>query len=103
LDPDTTDRIDFVVGRLLDEVLKDFLWRCQVELIRPICDPTTTFLPRPPELISLAGLPGAEVLPDPVIVYPDPPLGAEESLLFEEIAPRVRLWSLTEWLAGVGR
>jgi hypothetical protein len=61
------------------------------------------FVPRPPELISLAGLPSAADVPEPVIVYPDPPLSGEEERLFEEVAPRVHLWSMTEWLAGAGR
>lgn len=28
MDPATADRIEQVIGRLLDQVLKDFLWRC---------------------------------------------------------------------------
>lgn len=103
MDPHGEDRIDFVIGRLLDEVLKDFLWRCRVELVRSPADSRVTFVPRPPELISLTGLPGADEVPEPIIVYPDPPLSAEEERLFEEIAPRVRLRSLTEWLAGAAR
>lgn len=101
MDPGGVDRIDVVVGRLLDEVLKDFLWRCRVELVGTAVDPAVVFVPRPPELISLAGLPPSS-LPDPVIVYPDPPLSAEEERLFELVAPRVRLQSMTEWLAGAG-
>lgn len=103
LEPNGVDRIDFVIGRLLDEVLKDFLWRCQVELKRITANPAVVFLPRPPELISLANLPSATDLPEPVIVYPDPPLSAEEEQLFADIAPHVRLLSMTEWLAGVAR
>ena len=103
LEPHGVSRIDFVIGRLLDEVLKDFLWRCRVELARGVSDPTVVFLPRPPELISLASLPPAEDVPEPLIVYPDPPLSAEEERLFAEVAPRVQLRSLTEWLAGAVR
>jgi hypothetical protein len=103
MDPRGADRIGVIVGRLLDEVLKDFLWRCRVELVRASADPSVVFVPRPPELISLAGLPAAVDVPEPVIVYPDPPLSAEEERLFEEVAPRVQLWSMTEWLAGAGR
>jgi hypothetical protein len=103
LDPSGIDRIDVVISRLLDEVLKDFLWRCRVELVRGVADPSVVFVPRPPELISLAGLPDAANVPEPVIVYPDPPLSAEEERLFEEVAPRVQLRSLTEWLAGAVR
>lgn len=98
MDPVKVDRIDHVIARLLDEVLKDFLWRCRVQLVRSAGAVDAAFLPRSPELVSLAGLsshPGDHVL----VVYPDPPLGAEEQRLFEQIAPRYQLRSLTEWLA----
>lgn len=98
MDPIAADRIGYVIGRLLDEVLKDFLWRCWVQLMGEVAA-DVVFLPRPPELISLAGLvdhadSGA------TLVYPEPPIGAEEQRLFEIVAPKVRLRSMTEWLAG---
>ncbi|MNR46154.1 hypothetical protein D3C85_1650850 [compost metagenome] len=68
-----------------------------------MADRDVIFLPRPPELISLASLPPAAEVPEPLIVYPDPPLSTEEERLFAEIAPRVQLRSLTEWLAGAVR
>lgn len=98
MDPVRVDRIDQVIARLLDEVLKDFLWRCRVQLVQSAGMLDAAFLPRSPELISLAGLsnqPGDRVL----VVYPDPPLGSEEQRLFEQIAPRYQLRSFTEWLA----
>jgi hypothetical protein len=98
MDPHTVDRIDNVVARLLDEVLKDFLWRCRVELAKAHHAEEVVFLPRPPELISLAGLEDRADA-DVALVYPDPPIGSEEQRLFEIIAPKVRLRSLTEWLA----
>lgn len=101
MDPVLVDRIDDVIGRLLDEVLKDFLWKCQVEVLKKFAGDDVVFLPRPPELISLAGL--AKPLGHPLtLVYPDPPLGAEEERLFEEIAPSVTLRSVTEWIAQAG-
>lgn len=103
LDPQGEDRINFVISRLLDEVLKDFLWRCQIEVVKASAGRNVVFTPRPPELISLANLPPTEELPAPVIVYPDPPLGAEEERLFADVAPHVQLRSLTEWLAGAER
>lgn len=99
MDPHSDDRVDVVIGRLLDEVLKDFLWRCRVALAASEGS-SLVFLPRPPELISLVGLLIEPDGPDPTIVYPDPPLSAEEGLLFESVAPRVHLRSLTEWAAG---
>lgn len=102
LDPVTVARIDVVIDRLLDEVLKNFLWRCRVELARSEAGPHVIFIPRPPELISLSSLP-PDAGPEPVIVYPDPPLSAEEERLFADVAPRVQLRSLTEWIAGALR
>lgn len=101
MDPIAVDRIDYVIGRLLDEVLKDFLWRCRVELVKPSADQELVFIPRPPELITLAGLEGRADA-TATLVYPDPPIGAEEQRLFEVIAPGVRLRSLTEWIAETG-
>jgi hypothetical protein len=96
----TADRIAVVISRLLDEVLKDFLWRCWVELYGNTTGDQVVFLPRPPELIVLASLEG-EARSDATIVYPEPPIGAEEQRLFEIVAPKVKLRSMTEWLAGV--
>jgi len=96
MDPTAADRIDYVVSRLLDEVLKDFLWRCRIELVAGMAAADVTFLPRPPELISLAAV---KDLASATLVYPDPPIGAEEQRLFEIVAPAVRLRSMTEWLA----
>ncbi len=98
MDPVKVDRIEHVIARLLDEVLKNFLWQCRVQLVRSEGVINAAFLPRLPELVSLAALsvhPGEHVL----VVYPDPPLGAEEQRLFEQIAPRYQLRSLTELLA----
>lgn len=105
LEPGGADRIDFVIARLLDEVLKNFLWRCRIalELADGPPNPAVIFVPRPPELISLASLPSEADVPNPMIVYPDPPLSAEEERLFAEISPRVQLRSLTEWKAGALR
>lgn len=102
LEPGHVERIDVVISRLMDEVLKDFLWQCQVQLAGAQ-DPNVIFLPRPPELISLANLPPIAQVPQPLVVYPDPPLSTEEERLFATIAPHVQLRSRSEWLAGVVR
>lgn len=101
MDPQLANRIDVIVARLLDEVLKDFLWRCRVQLVGT-GDPAIVFVPRPPELISLTGLPLQTKVPRPIIVYPDPPLSGEEEQLFTDLAPHVQLRNMTEWLAGAG-
>lgn len=101
MDPAAVDRIAVVVSRLLDEVLKHFLWRCWVQLFDGVAGEHVVFLPRPPELITLASLEG-EAGSEATLVYPEPPIGAEEQRLFEIIAPKVQLRSMTEWLAGEG-
>lgn len=103
LEEQNDDRVGVVIRALLDEILKDFLWQCRVELMRVNAKPGVTFLPRPPELISLAALVPANDGEQAVIVYPDPPLGAEEERLFHKIAPNLQLRSATEWLAGAIR
>lgn len=101
MEPNLMDRIDNIVGRLLDEVLKDFLWRCRLETVRRDGIEEAVFLPRPPELISLAGL-NCDAQSEVTLVYPDPPIGSEEQRLFEIIAPLVKLRSITEWIAQSG-
>lgn len=100
MEPSKPDRIDQIVSRLLSELLNHYLWQCRLVVAGVNDDPNITCLPRSPELISLAWLPAASVVPSPIIVYPDPPLSAEEQDLIHQIAPRVRLSSMTEWLAG---
>ena len=98
--PNKTDRIEKVIGRLLDEVFKDFLWRCRIALAGDVGS-EVLFMSRHPELISLANLPARTEVANPMIVYPDPPLGDEEKQLFQKIAPHVRLRNLTQWLTEV--
>ena len=50
--PDKTSRIERVIGCLLDEVFKDFLWRCRIKLANGK-NPDVLFMARPPELISV--------------------------------------------------
>ena len=100
MDPKLRDRIDVVVCRLMDEVLKDFLWQAWTRIVGKVADSRTAFIPRPPELIVLATL--KQRMPDAhTLVYPDPPIGAEEIELFATAAPSVRLLSVTQWLAGL--
>jgi hypothetical protein len=101
MNPEKVDRVEYVVARLLDEVLKDFLWQCRVMLSKDDAPTGTVFVPRPPELISLVALED-KIRSGITIVYPDPPLGSEESRLFDVVAPNVQLRSITEWLAQEG-
>ncbi len=97
MNPDETDRIDAVIRCLLDEVFKDFLWRCRVERFRAT-HPNVLFMARLPELISLATLPARRNGGSTTIVHPEPKLGADEARLFREIAPGVRTQTMMEWL-----
>jgi hypothetical protein len=99
MDPAKVDRIDVVVGRLIDEVLKDFLWRCRVKVFEAAAGANVAFVPRPPELIVLTALKEKKPARN-ILVYPDPPIGTEELELFSIAAPDVRLLSATEFLAG---
>lgn len=98
--PKRKNRLDEVVARILDEVLKDYLWKGQVK-VAAITDPRVSIIPRPPELISLATVPDPAKVPHPIMIYPDPPLSREEQRLFESVAPHVTLRTMKEWLAGV--
>ena len=93
--PTQSHGIERVVGRLLDEVFKDFLWQCRTAAL---CydNPSVLFLPRPPELLTLVNV--TKTLPDKtVLVYPDPPLGSLELSLVDGFGPEVL--SLSEWLS----
>lgn len=97
MDPDRKDRIGTVAGCLLDEVFRTWLWLCGIERYRGEAS-GVLFTARPPELIVLAAMSSRREGIDPVIVYPDPLLSAEEGHLFSKIAPNVRVQTLTEWL-----
>lgn len=107
-DPTDVSRIDIVISRLLDEVLKDFLWRCQTHEIKKQLPRKAFLIPRPPELISLSSIPQggeqAEVdSKETILIYPDPPLSTEEERLINRVSPNVQLRSLAEWKAGATR
>ena len=93
------ERIDFLISQLLDEVLKDLLWQCRIVVHSSKADSNVVFLPRTPELVSLAGLPMQEGKAGQVIVYPDPPIGSEEKILFDMAVPQVRLVNFMKWTA----
>ena len=100
MDPVVMDRLDYIAGHLLDEVFKDFLWQCRVESFRNSFL-QTTFLARAPELMSLTSVLLTSSSTGCDIVYPGPPISAQEKQLFVDIAPGIRICSLTEWLAEV--
>ncbi|MCY4191497.1 MAG: toll/interleukin-1 receptor domain-containing protein [Rhodospirillaceae bacterium] len=97
MDPDSTDRIGAVAGCLLDEVFRSWLWLCR---IGPYIanSPGVLFTPRPPELIALSAVPSCGEDSVQAIVYPEPLMAADDERLFREIAPGVRVQTLTDWL-----
>jgi hypothetical protein len=101
LTPGAGGRHPAVIGRLFDEILRTLIWRCHTEA--PAAD-GVRFLPRAPELISLAYLErGLQVASEPItVIYPGVPLGAEEAELFQLVAPHVRLCPFVAWKAGIG-
>ena len=97
MNPKDQDRIGAVIEYLLDEVFRDFMWRCHIEPLRE-ASPDVLFMARPPELIALATLPDLQSVMAATIVYPDPLLSTDEAELFSAITPQVRVLTLTEWL-----
>ena len=106
MNPDRPDRIGDVIGCLLAEVFRTYLWRCRVEGYWATY-PNVTFTACPPELISLATLrapddgAGSADEKDAVIVYPEPPLGVDEVRLIGQVAPNVRTRTIEQWLEEV--
>lgn len=98
IEPSAPDRIDVVVFHLLGEVLKNVLWSCWTETVKKGAGADVVFVPRPPELMMLAGVSKASA----TLVYPEPPLGSEEEEIFAKVAPNVRLVSMVKWLAEIG-
>ena len=87
--------IERVVGRLLDEVFKDFLWQCRTATLRQ-ANPDVMFVAHAPELLTLVN--ATKNFPDKsMLVYPDPPLGSQELGLLDHFAPNVQ--SLSEWMS----
>ena len=87
--------IERVVGRLLDEVFKDFLWQCRTATLRQ-ANPDVMFVARAPELLTLVN--ATKNFPDKsMLVYPDPPLGSQELGLLDHFVPNVQ--SLSEWMS----
>lgn len=97
MSPVRRGRIAKVAEYLLKEVFRTYLWRCRVERFASE-HPDALFLAWPPELVSLAALPTSQIDNGSTIVYPEPVLGTDDARLFSEIAPKVRIQTLTEWL-----
>ena len=89
--------VDRVVGRLLDEVFRDFLWKCRTETLSQ-ANPHVRFVARAPELLTAVN--ARTFFPEmSVIVYPDPPLSLRELKLMEGLG--VSFQSLSQWMSEV--
>ena len=97
MNPDLRGRIDQIASLLLDELFRDFLWRQRIEGFRD-SHPQVMFTARPPELILLSNLMDNTGDGERTLVYPGPPLGLEETRVFADIVPGVRLCTLADWL-----
>lgn len=95
MDPMSVEDIPAVVGRLLDEAFRHALWQCGVASLSASSQ-HTTFMAWPPELVSVAVLPGADG-GERSIVYPDPSMSPEELGLFSGVDCNLRLLSLSQW------
>jgi hypothetical protein len=102
MEPRAMERIPYVVARLLDEVFKDYLWASRLSHDGRKSDATVRFLPRTPELIAFAGIKVTAGAMPPAIVYPDPPLGAEEVQLFHDVRADLTLLPYSEYAAANG-
>lgn len=102
MEPGDGARIGAIIALLIDEVLKDFLWMCRVEVAKKYTDEFTIFVSRPPELIALTSIPpgGCNGKQPMKLIYPDPPLGAEEIQVFKDVAPALALQSYSQWLGS---
>ena len=97
INPNRLDRIEEVMALLLDEILKNFLWKCRVERLQNTF-PNTLFLVRSPEIFSLVDLFAQHVDKNLTFVYPSPPIGTEEMQYYTDSLQHVKLFTLQEFL-----
>jgi hypothetical protein len=111
VDAPTGPKVLEVVRRLLEEVLRQLLWRCAVRQYRALepaalADAVDTW--RLPELVWLMlseevnAKMASATRPDGVeitVLYPDPPLGRNEQKIIDRYKPQVRLLTPTALMA----
>lgn len=89
-----TRRVERVVGRLLDEIFKDFLWRCRTAALSRD-NPHVKFVARAPELLTAVNTKAASPETS-AVVYPDPPLNLREHDLMKGLG--IEFLSLSQWM-----
>ena len=97
IEPSQPD-IGSVIGKLLDETFKNYLWRCRVESMRNSY-PDAFYSFHHPELLDLTKLPPPRQSAKRVLVSPEPAVSSDEKCLFAAIAGDVELYSLRQWIA----
>ena len=89
--------VERVVGRLLDEIFKDFLWKCRTATLSQ-ANPHVRFVARAPELLTAVN--ARRLFPHTsVVVYPDPSLSLRELELMEGFG--FNFQSLSQWMSEV--
>ena len=85
--------VERVVGRLIDEIFKDFLWRCRTASLDQD-NPCVKFVARAPELLTAVNI--KKLCPNTSeVVYPDPPLSIRELNLIDGFG--FEFLSLSQW------
>ena len=104
VDETTPARVLEVIRRLLEEVLRELLWRCLVRQLRvlmpgELVDAVDTW--RSPEVVWLMlGETIAHKKAEKItILYPDPPLGRNERTIIETFNPKIALLTPIELMA----
>lgn len=97
VDPKNMNNIEDVIPMLLEEIFKHYLWNSRVYELRKLY-PDVLFISRLPELITFAMLPTQSKESELTVVYPEPPIGSEESQLIVNVWQNVQLSSLADWL-----
>lgn len=98
MDPESSDRMENISSRILEEMFKYLLWKTHVEHLDNIMD-NITFMPRAPELVTLITHPELIRSGEWHIVYPEPPLSEREIQLIKGLGQQISLYSLTQWLS----
>lgn len=86
--------VERVVGRLLDEVFKDFLWKYRTAALSRD-NPHVKFIARAPELLTAVNTKTASPEAS-AVVYPDPPLSLREHDLMKSMG--IEFLSLSQWM-----
>ena len=89
--------VERVVGRLIDEIFKYFLWRYRTASLDG-ASPSVKFVARVPELLTAVNI--KKLYPNTsTVVYPDRPLGTRELELMNDFS--FNFLSLSKWISEV--